>query len=431
MTAEVIILNRNGVALAADSAVTISGAGASKVYNSVNKLFALSRHAPVGAMVYGNSELSSVPWETVIKVYRHHLGARKFPKLTDYGQDLIAFLNKRNDLFPPAQQRAQLLGSFTGYCRNQILRDIDQEIGRRLALGRISLPQIRIIARDTVAAHLTGWDSLHYLPGRTVSYVTRVTTQWAKDIDTVIQAVFQKTPLSAPTRARIRRLAGLLFAKQRFPEDGISGLVIAGFGEREHFPSFVRFSLEGVVLDRLKYREDDQQTVGPTHGTSATIVPLAQREMVDLFMMGMDPSLLQMVTYGLETVMRSLPSLVVDPLRLSAPQKDAVRRQLDKVAAGIPQSFQNTLESVARDVFADPILERVSSLPKEELALMAEALVNLTAFKRRIAAEVETVGGPIDVAVISKGDGLIWIKRKHYFESSLNPQFIAGYSGAS
>ena len=39
----------------------------------------------------------------------------------------------------------------------------------------------------------------------------------------------------------------------------------------------------------------------------------------------------------------------------------------------------------------------------------------------------ETVGGPIDVAVISKGDGFIWIKRKHYFDPKLNPHFMAKY----
>jgi len=58
---------------------------------------------------------------------------------------------------------------------------------------------------------------------------------------------------------------------------------------------------------------------------------------------------------------------------------------------------------------------------------MAESLVNLTSFKRRITAETETVGGPIDVAVISKGDGFVWIKRKHYFQKDLNPAFFANY----
>src|ERR1022692_518481 len=72
-------------------------------------------------------------------------------------------------------------------------------------------------------------------------------------------------------------------------------------------------------------------------------------------------------------------------------------------------------------------IQRRSMASKDELAAMAESLVNLTSFKRRITAEAETVGGPIDVAVISKGDGFVWIRRKHYFDRNLNPGFFANY----
>jgi hypothetical protein len=41
--------------------------------------------------------------------------------------------------------------------------------------------------------------------------------------------------------------------------------------------------------------------------------------------------------------------------------------------------------------------------------------------------DTETVGGAVDVAVISKGDGFIWIKRKHYFKPELNARFFANY----
>ncbi|MDC5664994.1 hypothetical protein OIN79_17210, partial [Acinetobacter baumannii] len=75
----------------------------------------------------------------------------------------------------------------------------------------------------------------------------------------------------------------------------------------------------------------------------------------------------------------------------------------------------------------DPVVSMVGALPKDELAAMAESLVNLTAFKRRITESLETVGGPIDVAVISKGDGFVWVKRKHYFPEELNQHFIANY----
>ncbi|MDC5005524.1 hypothetical protein OFM98_16290, partial [Acinetobacter baumannii] len=63
MTAEVAIINSNGVALAADSAVTVRG---KKIFNSALKLFSLSKTEPVGIMVYGTAELLAVPWETLI-----------------------------------------------------------------------------------------------------------------------------------------------------------------------------------------------------------------------------------------------------------------------------------------------------------------------------------------------------------------------------
>ena len=50
-------------------------------------------------------------------------------------------------------------------------------------------------------------------------------------------------------------------------------------------------------------------------------------------------------------------------------------------------------------------------------------MVNLTSFKRHCTKSVETVGGPIDVLVITKGDGPIWVKRKQYFDIKDNIDF--------
>ncbi|WP_230079588.1 hypothetical protein [Serratia marcescens] len=66
MTAEIAVFNKSAVALAADSAVTISGGdGVSKIYNGADKLFALSRHHPVGIMVL---------WYLVALIYAASLG---------------------------------------------------------------------------------------------------------------------------------------------------------------------------------------------------------------------------------------------------------------------------------------------------------------------------------------------------------------------
>jgi len=34
----------------------------------------------------------------------------------------------------------------------------------------------------------------------------------------------------------------------------------------------------------------------------------------------------------------------------------------------------------------------------------------------------ESVGGPIDVAVITRSEGFIWVKHKDWFQKDLNPQ---------
>jgi hypothetical protein len=74
-----------------------------------------------------------------------------------------------------------------------------------------------------------------------------------------------------------------------------------------------------------------------------------------------------------------------------------------------------------------PIYDAVRYIDKSELAMLAENLVAITALKRKISLENATVGGPIDVAVISKHDGFVWIKRKYYFEEQLNRMFVQKY----
>ncbi|MFZ3339552.1 MAG: hypothetical protein WA213_01630, partial [Terriglobales bacterium] len=99
MTAEIAILNRNAVAMAADSAVTLQLPGGQKIYNTVNKLFTLSKYRPVGVMVYGSADFMTIPWETIIKTYRAELYDTKYGGLEEYASDFIKFFERENILF--------------------------------------------------------------------------------------------------------------------------------------------------------------------------------------------------------------------------------------------------------------------------------------------------------------------------------------------
>ena len=106
MTAEIAILNQSGVAMAADSAVTIGlPTNDRKIYNTANKLFMLSKYHPVGIMIYNNAKIMGVEWEVIIKEYRKILGKQKFNTLKEYCTNFIEYLNTTR-VFSEEQKRA-------------------------------------------------------------------------------------------------------------------------------------------------------------------------------------------------------------------------------------------------------------------------------------------------------------------------------------
>ena len=51
---------------------------------------------------------------------------------------------------------------------------------------------------------------------------------------------------------------------------------------------------------------------------------------------------------------------------------------------------------------------------------MAELLVKITALNYKVSFNLDMVGGEINVAVISKWDGFVWIKKEEYYDKDLN-----------
>jgi hypothetical protein len=127
----------------------------------------------------------------------------------------------------------------------------------------------------------------------------------------------------------------------------------------------------------------------------------------------------------LSEIFDKYPEIITE--NITTTNKNTLRKKLKEVSNKIFKDYQKGVQSYRRKNYVEPVIRVVSMLPKDELAAMAESLVNLTSFKRKVTMGSETVGGPIDVAVISKGDGFVWIKRKHYFKAELNPQFFANY----
>ena len=163
------------------------------------------------------------------------------------------------------------------------------------------------------------------------------------------------------------------------------------------------------------------------------IYPFAQTEMVSTFMEGISPTIKATIYNYMQRISEELPNAIVDDAGdggMPSDQRDSIRDGLRGILQSAEEQLQRELEAYIKREQVAPVVDTVLSLPKNELAEMAETLVNLTSFRQRMSPDAETVGGPVDVAVISKGDGFIWIQRKHYFQAELNHQFFNNYFGS-
>ena len=430
MTAEIAILNRNAVAMAADSAVTLQLSGGQKIYNTVNKLFTLSKYRPAGVMVYGSADFMQIPWETIIKMYRADLYDKKYDSLEDYASDFVNFFERENILFPEELQGESARTYLRlGFYRLQ--QQINTEVERTIkTIGSIDEEQVRTLVREKAVDFLAELEKCKDLPGFTQDDVTKCGAKCEKDIRDTIEDVFEKLPVQE-CNEQLQRAGSLILCK-RFARRDYSGLVIAGYGERDVFPMLLAYECECVINNKLRYIETNRVKIGTTKGTLvASVVPFAQREMVNRFMEGVDPKYRENVEGYVSTLLgQGYPNRIAEALagKISSELQESVRKELVELGGKLAQDFAQGLEQYRQTQFIDPVIDSVASLPKDELAAMAESLVNLTAFKRRMTSvETDTVALPIDVAVISKGDGFIWIKRKHYFEPPLNPHFFSNY----
>ncbi|MEM0993961.1 MAG: hypothetical protein AAGI49_13060, partial [Bacteroidota bacterium] len=112
MTAVAGILNKQAVAIAADSAVTISGENGRKIFNTANKIFTLSKRHPVGVAIYNSASFMSIPWETIIKMYRRRLKDDFFDTVEEYQKDFIDYLREQNFFTSEDYQKIELKNLF-------------------------------------------------------------------------------------------------------------------------------------------------------------------------------------------------------------------------------------------------------------------------------------------------------------------------------
>ncbi|MBY0421081.1 MAG: hypothetical protein K2Q06_02175, partial [Parvularculaceae bacterium] len=289
MTSEVVLMNRQAVAMAADSAVTISGHQYIKTYQSVDKLFPLVDGQPVAVMIYNNAEIMSTPWETVISLYREQTRGRSLDSIDQYAEDFMNFISGNPDLFPAEHQDTEFF-KHVAVVFTVIAEDFDFQVGRFREGGEARLKEHLSSIFEFVVGELHN-DYKRYpdespradlacFPQGMGEHVRR---RYKGEIDQLIESLssalrrdYPGLVISEATRERLREIAVMSATKDAFFEH-YTGVVFAGFGARDKFPAMRSYLTSSVILGILKRKQDRAADMSADGGP--VVQPFAQDRM--------------------------------------------------------------------------------------------------------------------------------------------------------
>ena len=104
------------------------------------------------------------------------------------------------------------------------------------------------------------------------------------------------------------------------------------------------------------------------------------------FMNGLHPSVGDMMSNFIQQIFNRLPELITtDNTSISNSDLELIKQKLRYDSSLLLKSFfDNLSKHIGNDQVA-PVISMVNVLPKDELAAMAESMVNLTVFKRKVS----------------------------------------------
>jgi hypothetical protein len=402
MTAEVAILNTQGVAIAADSAVTISiGSGESKenkIFYTAEKIFNISEKLPIGIMIYNSANFMGINWKLIINEYSNRITDKdRFKKLEDCFNNFIKFLSDFEYIEHEHKEKIEE-AYLINICKSFIKKILEYNFN--LYKQSDIKDEYSGFGQEFVKKNLTSTlkkqiDNFKKIKMEKMPFPD-FSGKYIISHKEILKVIFERELEFSPSPKQLEDMINLLiFQVKTFGLLNFSGIVFVGYGEEEIFPSVCSAKILGKLDNDLLYIVDGTDHIDIRN--SAMINPYAQVDVINTFICGIDPKIQDDILKQLEDLLK----------------KTGLCNEEEKIKAFV-HCFSDILQKQLIDEgYKYPILEIVASLPTINLAEMAEALINITSLRRHHSTDQDTVGGPTDVAIISKVDGFVWIKRKN------------------
>ena len=412
MTALVGVLNKRGVAIAADSAMTVLANGSSKIYNNEQKIFPLSDKNPIGVMICNNLNFLTTPWALIFELYKAERGNQTFPNLTSYVEDFIKYLESLKRLQTPEVKNAFYQNEFeqlTDGVSSIFEKNYDEVTERN---PEISNEEVSRVCYDKTFKEL-----------KELIYDSEI-NQRLKDFsvqDFYHEVIEPNKEYFSLKRKEFPRMTDeewhiLLDCFHRdiinnsFSGTQQSELIFVGFGSDDIFPASQRIYILGMAGNQIKYNIEEISEI--SHISSAEIRPFAQTDVMLTLMKGVSPQSDQEYRDATLELEGNIIQEITNLLKKEKVSASVIKKVKDLTYEKIHERYIDRIDTFVNENFINGVVTALDFFNLEEMAKMAENLIAVTNLQRHISSSEESVGGPIEVAIITKTDGFKWIK--HY-----------------
>lgn len=409
MTAVIGILNKEGAAIAADSAVTMTRGPQEKISNSANKMVRLSDVQPIAVMIFSSADFMEIPWDLIVRWYRHRRGKLEFPTFRDHVDDFLGFLVRERFFCTDEQNKNYLAGMFEWFFQRL---DVDTPLLFDEEDNPENLDAVIADYRDTFGEKAEEWRSRGICP-QFGDYTVEDFKAYAGSVLYEYLARVLDSRLYPAVREFIVEsfYYFLIHRNERH-----TGLVFTGYGKEDRYPSSLCVRVVHGFDGRLACFVRPEEDVAISDKRPFAVLPYAQTDVMQILVQGIDPGLDEHLCEQAESALMAMRNKTrYRFMKCGCPEE--VLNAMDEVPyEDLMEEFKGKVHARMKKARNSKVFNCVKDLSVREMVRLAEEMVNITAVKRHINFDDEGVGGLVDLAAITRDKGFTWLNRKGWYD---------------
>ncbi|CAH2773586.1 MAG: hypothetical protein CBARDMAM_0288 [uncultured Caballeronia sp.] len=190
------------------------------------------------------------------------------------------------------------------------------------------------------------------------------------------------------------------FTRDADAYDSKIGIVFCGYGSAQIFPSLFEVSVAEFIGDNIVSKVGSQTRI--SRGLESQIFQFATTSMVDVFTQGYGFEIWIAVQRAFREKSRHLVTSILTEIGAENVVPD-LEQHLERAEAEFRGQWTDQLYN---SNFVN-LRRSIGTLPVDEIVHLAETLVVLESLKEKVTSASQSVGGLVDVAIITRYEGLV------------------------